>query len=385
MASLKRKATGIFEIEPGFYELRASAGVDPLTGKYRTVTRRFRGNLRDAKTERAKLVVKVTEGRFARTAETVDDLVALWLKELDRKGRSVTTIYEYKRRYEHDIRPALGSVKVSKVSTKMLTDLYGAHQRRGLSPASVRKIHATVSSMMTQACRWGWRDSNPAEWAEPPPLESVPPVVPTPAEVNRFIEAARQSRRPEHADILYLAATTGARRGEICAIRASRVNFEQGSLTISRNIVIDRLAGQLVDKTVKNRRARTVALDPESLAILARRKDEAQAVAQAVGAGVSEDPYLFASEPSGLTPWNPDTITQYFRRLAKRLELDQYDFKSFRSFMDTYAQELGYSISQVAMRAGHDPAVAAKHYTGRVDATDRRLASDVARLLERAD
>jgi hypothetical protein len=53
---------------------------------------------------------------------------------------------------------------VTKVATKTLTDLYGAHQRRGLSARSVYQIHACCSSMFTQACRWGWRDSNPAQW-----------------------------------------------------------------------------------------------------------------------------------------------------------------------------------------------------------------------------
>jgi hypothetical protein len=94
-----------------------------------------------------------------------------------------------------------------------------------------------------------------------------------------------------------------------------------------------------------------------------------------------DDPYLFSTSPVGDEPWHPDTITQFFGRLAKRNGLDRYDFKSFRSFMDTYAQELGYSLAQVAMRAGHDPAVAGKHYTGRVDTADRRLALDMAKLL----
>ena len=38
--------------------------------------------------------------------------------------------------------------------------------------------------------------------------------------------------------------------------------------------------------------------------------------------------------------------------------------------METYGQEMGYSVTQVAMRAGHDPSVAAKHYSGRVAETD---------------
>ena len=81
---------------------------------------------------------------------------------------------------------------MTKVNTKMLTDLYGAHQARGLSARSVYQIHACISSMFTQACRWGWRDTNPAQWAEPPSIPNVAPVVPTPDEVRRLIEAAEQ-------------------------------------------------------------------------------------------------------------------------------------------------------------------------------------------------
>lgn len=53
----------------------------------------------------------------------------------------------------------------------------------------------------------------------------------------------------------------------------------------------------------------------------------------------------------------------------------------FRKFMETYGQEMGFSITQVAMRAGHDPSIAAKHYSGRVAETDRALANAVASLL----
>lgn len=49
--------------------------------------------------------------------------------------------------------------------------------------------------------------------------------------------------------------------------------------------------------------------------------------------------------------------------------------------METYGQNLGFSPVQVAMRAGHDPSVAAKHYTGSIEETDRALSLAVASLL----
>ena len=74
-------------------------------------------------------------------------------------------------------------------------------------------------------------------------------------------------------------------------------------------------------------------------------------------------------------------ITRYFARMRERAALDHLRFHSLRRFMSTYGQDLGFSGSQVALRAGHDPSVAAKHYTGRIAETDCALASAVASLL----
>ena len=94
-----------------------------------------------------------------------------------------------------------------------------------------------------------------------------------------------------------------------------------------------------------------------------------------------DDPYVFTDSADGSEPWKPDTISQYFGRMRKRVGLDHLDFHDLRKFMETYGQEMGYSVTQVAMHAGHDPSIAAKHYSGRVSETGRALATAVASLI----
>jgi integrase len=369
------------ERAPDMWELIVEAGRDVVTGKRRQVSRTFHGNLRDAKKARAQLLVDASKGRHTGSRATVDDLFADWVVELHRKGRSPNTISGYERVYRHDIQPTLGTMPVTKVVTKTLSDLYGAHQRRGLSARSVYQIHACLSSMFTQACRWGWRDTNPAQWAEPPSIPNTAPVVPTPEEVRALIDEAERSRRPEMARAILVAATTGLRRAELCALRRWRdVDLERGLLRVSASIVA--MPGEpLGEIPTKNRRVRVIAIDDLTAATLRAQLEEVEARAAIARIALIDDPYVFTDSADGSGPWKPDGVSQYFGRMRKRVGLDHVQFHQLRKFMETYGQEMGYSVTQVAMRAGHDPSIAAKHYSGRVSETDRALATAVASLL----
>lgn len=376
-----RTAPGMRERTPGTWELIVEAGRDPVTGRRRQISRTFVGTLREAKVARAALLVEVSKGRHAGTRVVVDDLFADWIVELKRKGRSPNTVRGYEKVYERNIRPTLGRTPVTRVTTKMLTDLYGAHQDRGLAPRTVYQIHACLSSMFTQACRWGWRDSNPAQWADPPSRPNTTPIVATPAEIRALIDEAERSRRPEYARALLVAATTGLRRAELCALQRRRdLDLEAGVLRVSASVVA--LPGKPIGEIpTKNRRVRTIALDNVTVQILRaqiRMIDERAAFARVK---VADDAYVFTDAADGAVPWKPGSVTQYFNRLRDRAGLPHLNLHSLRKFMETYGQEMGYSMTQVAVRAGHNPAVAARYYSGKVDETDRALAAAVASLL----
>ena len=59
-------------------------------------------------------------------------------------------------------------------------------------------------------------------------------VGPTPEEVRALIDAAEQSRRPEYARAILVAATTGLRRAELCGFRRWRdLDLERGLMRVS--------------------------------------------------------------------------------------------------------------------------------------------------------
>ena len=344
----------------------------------------FYGSVRDAKKARAALIVDIQKGRHTGTRATLDNLFDDWIVELKRKGRSPHTVLGYERVYQRNIRPTLGRTPVTKVTTKTLTDLYGAHQARGLAPRSVYQIHACLSSMFTQACRWGWRDSNPAQWAEPPSIPNTAPVIATPAEIRALIETAEQSRRPEYARAILIAATTGLRRAELCGLRRTRdLDLDANMLTVSATVVS--LPGAPMQEIpTKTRRVRAIALDELTASIFGLQVDMLERRARLAHVDLVDDAYVFSDEADGSVPWKPDSVSQYFNRLRERAGLPHLSLHGLRKFMETYGQEMGYSMTQVALRAGHNPAVAARYYSGKVAETDRELARAVAALLSPA-
>ena len=66
------------------------------------------------------------------------------------------------------IGPALGKVRLDGLSALRLQSFYGAKLDSGLSPRTVRIIHATLYKALKQAVRWQLIPRNVAESVDPP-------------------------------------------------------------------------------------------------------------------------------------------------------------------------------------------------------------------------
>src|SRR5436190_5200737 len=154
----------------GTWELRVAIGRDPLTGKYRQVSRTVEGGRRDAQNALAVLVTEVAHGGHAGSGSdvTVTELLAQWLDLVqDRLSPTTMTNYRgYARRYIAD---GIGRKQLRKVTPRDLDSLYQAlGPERGLSARTIRQVHAILRGSFGHAVRWGWICSNPAASASPP-------------------------------------------------------------------------------------------------------------------------------------------------------------------------------------------------------------------------
>jgi hypothetical protein len=87
-----------------------------------------------------------------------------------RPARSAYTVKEHRRCTEHDIKPALGSVRLDKLTARQLDAFCRDLLAPGLSPASVRRFHSVLHAALDRAVKWGMIPINPSDRATPPGL-----------------------------------------------------------------------------------------------------------------------------------------------------------------------------------------------------------------------
>ena len=331
------------ERSPGTWELVVSAGRDASTGRYRRVIRTVRTtSKREAKAALAQLEVQVRAGQVGPSDITMAELFDLWLDHLEAKGRSKHTLYGYRRYIRRDLVPALGSIRLSKLTVLHLDRFYDSLTKRGLAPATVRQAHALIRGALNQAERWGLVGRNVAKLASPPSMpqrEQTPPTV----EEVRSLMAAASDIDPLLGAYVRLVAATGMRRGEACAVRWTDLDLVAQTLTVQRSHVA--LPGIRVDQGTKTRSSRTIGLDNATTRLLT---------------GVQSRPgepgasgYIFTND-DGITPWRPDCVTARWARVRRRAGVaTTLRLHDLRHWQATQLLDAGVALPTVAARLGH--------------------------------
>jgi integrase len=375
------------QIAPGVWRLRVFVGRNakghPIQ---RSKTIRVDGTgpnagVRKANEELAKMVADVARGNRASGTETVGELLDRFLDHSASLGRSPTTLRKYHQIADAVVRPELGRIKLSKLSAQDLDRLYGALTAKGNKATTVRRVHALVGAALHQAEKWDLIDRNVSLKASPPPVHKAEIAAPEPGDVVKLIRAAEEIE-PTMAALFTLAALTGARRGELCALRWSDLDMQEGTLRFARSIYETHKDGGWDEKPTKTHGVRRVGLDEVAIAVIEKHQARVLDLADDLGVTVAPDAFMFSRSPAGAEPIRPDLVTGFMKRVTKKAGVPAH-VHQLRHFTATQAIAAGYDVATVAERLGHaDPSVTLRTYSHALKARDRELAATLGRTLE---
>lgn len=358
------------ETRPGKWRLRVFVGRD-VDGRVRHLNRTVAGTKREAQRELAKLVADIERGALVTShSGTVSDLVDRWLEAVALE-RTPYTIKEYRRLANRAIKPALGAMRLSKLTARQLDDLYTSLTARGLSAASVRRHHALLHAALGRAVKWGLLASNPADRASPPAVKRAAVRAPSVTDVQRLIKAAEDHGDSVLATAIALGAVTGCRRGELCALRWSDLDQQRGALRVARSLTV--IKTTITEGPTKTHTHRYVAIDEALAALLSKRRADQETYAKEIGTVLVADAHVLSRNADGSAPCKPDGLTSAYARVARSLGQSGH-FHELRHFAATMAVASGADVRTVAGRLGHaDPSVTLRVYNHALEQRDPRV------------
>jgi integrase len=369
------------------WNLRVYAGRDAVTGRKISVERTVRGNKREASKALAAMVVAVDRRPAASARKgTVALLCREWLDQAS-PSFSPKTVQTTRMYIEDPIIPALGSIPVTKLTPADLDRFYRqllevGRSRGPYAPATIRRVHGIIRRALTQGVRWGWITHNPAIDASPPkvPMKELKP--PNPDQVVQLFRLAQESD-PELATFIMLAASSGARRGELIALRWNDFDLDRGRLSIERGIVL--VDGDLIEQGTKTHQSRRISLDAGTVSALKTHQARVTERAHQAASAITSESFIFSHVVDGSSPWHPDSTTRAFRKICQQAGVTGVRLHDLRHYVATRLLAAGVDVRTVAGRLGHrNPSTTLNVYSHFVPETDQEAAEALGQIFDDA-
>jgi integrase len=378
------KMRGVYRDGAGGWYFKASTHKDPITGKWRQVTRRGFATATDAARARSELLASLhTEPVAPVTGLTVRQLVEQYLEDCEATGKlSPKTMFDYRHYLDDYIQPWLGDKLVRDVTPETVASWQrhlatsgSTKSGRGLSPNSIRLARSPLSGAFKHAVRCGIVASNPVASISPPrPRRSIPR--------HWSPEQAREFLALTEGDRLWclwaFLLGSGLRIGELVFLRWSNVDLDAGLVRVNEFATV--LGYDVVSSTGKSYEAvRTVDID-DHLANVLRRQRVQQAQEQLASADFEVSNFVFTKPDGG--HYHPMWLSRLLGRITAEIGLPRLTAHGLRHTSATLMLARGVPPKVAAERLGHADAMLFMNLYSHVTPTmQREAASEIGSAL----
>jgi integrase len=354
-------------------------------GKREQRSATFRGSKEDAQKELRRLMGEADKGLLVDPNKiTVAEHVRGWIK---RARVSPRTREGYDRVCELRIVPHIGSVKLQKLRPAQIEAWHttllecGGEDGKPLSAQTVQHAHRLLHAAVKNAVKNELLAKN------------VVAVHSAPAVTAPEIDWLRQDQIPEllrkldgHSlfHIAVLALATGARRGEILALRWR--NLDLDAMTVRIEESLEQTKGQLRFKEPKTKAGkRTLALPASAAALMRQHRARQGEIRLKLGMGAAgDDDLVFHTwdKDGRPAPIPPNNLSRDWARAVKALDAPAVSFHGLRHTVASLLIAGGHDVVSVARHLGHrDGTVTLKRYSHFFKAKDDAAAALIGTAL----
>jgi integrase len=296
----------------------------------------------------------------ARAAPTMEYLCDRFEKEhAERKRRS--TALEYGRMLKKHIRPHFGIH--TKVADVTYTDVDDLHQRitKAGHPYRANRVLAVMAKMFALAINWNLRDDNPAKGVGKN-LEYERKRYLVDDELARLVMALAAHPDRQTANAIRLLLLTGARRGEVLAMRWADVDLATGIWSKPAS-------------STKQKEPHTAPLNAPARQLLSEIREQQASKSRTLGE--------FVFPGAGITKHVVE-INRTWRRVCKAANIKNLRIHDLRHSFASTAASSGSNLLVIGALLGHAKASSTLRYSHIFQDPQRVATERVGAIIEAA-
>jgi integrase len=288
---------------------------------------------------------------------TVAEVLERFVADRRAKGRALRTVMRYDELAKLTIVPHIGGIMLAKLSPAHLSSWLATIGERGsaaekpLAPKSVKHAFSLLRSALRWAVRHDLAWRNVADAVDAPSVPRSQARAIDEDEAARLFQAADATR---WGPFFRLALGTGARRGELLALRWDDVTIPevgQAALTVQRAFVEPKgKGGRIVEKGTKTDHVRTIPLGALATEALRSQWASQGQERRKAGPAYADSGHVFQNESGG--PIGPDRATKAFARTRKLSKVNA-TLHDLRHTAASWMLASGVDVAAVARILGH--------------------------------
>lgn len=246
-------------------------------------------------------------------------------------------------------------------------------------------LHRLLSSVLEKAVKWQVLLYNPCRRVEAPKIEKKEAAYLDEVQAQELLNCL-QSEPLQYRAIITLLLYSGMRRGELCGLEWSDIDFKNNIIDISRTSLYLSDRGVFDDETKTETSKRVIKIPSVAMDLL--KEHRLQQTKELFKLG---DKWIKSNKV--FTQWNgkpihPDTLTGWFAKFVKKNNLPPIHLHSLRHTNATLLIASGADLRTVSKRLGHSNMTTTSNiYTHAIQSADERAAElleDILQPIKRA-
>ena len=330
------------------------------TGTRRIAYATVNGTRTEAEKELRRLLTALDKGMHVDpSTQTVAEFLQSWLADVAPGAVGEKSLERYASLVRLQINPHLGTMQLQRLRPGDVASWLQALSKTGLAPRTVRHAHGVLRSALAHATAVEALDRNVAAAIRVP---KVPRAEIEILDADQITEVLGKLRGHSIFSIAVLAIGTGARRGELAALRWADLDLDAATLRIER--ALEQTVGLLAVKGTKTKAGcRTISLPRFAVLALRDHRRATLELRLKIGAGALPDDHPIFGDLDGNWP-SPQRITgRWCDALAAR-DLPKVTFHSLRHSHASALIAAGLDVVAVSRRLGHsNPALTLSVYS----------------------